>query len=324
VAHTDMLRLLDGTKLPEEAVLGVITIFTVPDKNVDGAVLANEWAREGLDPKLIPDTRRPVNDFQQACRSVETRRAGTNAQGHKTEVKVDEVTNAGDECVYQITRMIRDTTNRVIDHPKAMRVIFNKVSAETNPDSANCIRVEPLDPAHFGAIKGLADRIVQHYDSNRGTVPGQKVRNAVRDYMKILGAENLRRASGGVYFVPMVGADTLKSLARVCETIYPDGDCDFAFFPQPNTKAAAKLIAKHHVLNVQSEADEMMSRISERLKNGTGKVRKDLLTNLMQQRRELGAHRKRYIELLGGEQKLITEKMSMLDEMLENLMERAV
>jgi hypothetical protein len=320
--RADMLRLRDGSELPPDAVLGVITIFTVPDKSVDGGVLTSQWAREGLDPKFIPDVRKPVDDFRQACRRVETRKSGTS-NGHRTEVKVDEVTNQGTVCVYQITRMVRDHTNNVIDHPKAMTLHFNKDDAEADPTSANCVTVIPQDPATFGVLKGLADDILKWYDAHRSEVPGQKVRNAIREVIvQLCGGENLRRQSGGVYFVPKDGADTLASLARVCDNLY-GGDADFSFWPQPNTKAALKMVAKHHVMNVQNDADEMIAKITERVKNG-GKVRKDLLTNLVQRRRELGAHRKKYIDILGTEQKLITEKLEMLDDQLETLMAMAI
>jgi hypothetical protein len=314
---------MDGSKLPPDSVLGFITIFTVPDRPVSGTQLAKLWAREGLDPKMIPEARRPVDDFRQACRAVETRKGGNTANGHKTEIKVDEVTNHGDECVYQITRMVRDMANQVIDHPKAMTLFFNKPRAEVDHSSANCVTVTPQDPATFGALKGLADIITSAYDKNVGkSVPGQKIRNAVRDYLHIVGGTNLRRASGGVYFVPKTGVDTLEALERICDDLYGH-DADFGFYPQPSTKAAAAMVADAHVRNVQSEADEMIARITERLKSN-GKVRKDLLTNLVQRRRELGALRKRYIDLLGGEQKLITEKLSMVDDQLEKLMAQAV
>src|SRR4051812_13215174 len=230
-----MLTLIDGTTLDRDSILGFISLFTVPDNPVPGAKLNRLWTAEGLDAALIPDARKAADVFAQACRQVETRKAGTNP-AHRTEVKVDEVSNGPDERVYQITRMVRDQTNQVIDHPKAMTLALDKPAADGGADAANCIKVIPRDPATFGALKGLADSVVAYYDKNLTTVPGQKIRNAVRDYMKILGAENLRRKSGGVYFVPVSGADTLESLERVLDKLY-EGAADLHFIPQPNTKA---------------------------------------------------------------------------------------
>lgn len=320
----DMLRLRDGSHLDPDHVLGFITIFTVPDKSVLAVDLAKAWAAEALDPALIPEARKPVDDFRTACRKVETRKGGSLVNGHKTEVKVDEVTNQGPECIYQITRMVRDAANQVIDHPKAMTLIFNKPMADSGQTaSGDCIQVKPRDPATFGALKGLADNILQDYDATVGvSVPGQKIRNAVRDTLHGLGAENLRRGSGGVYFVPKDGVDTVESLERVCTGLYGDA-ADFYYAPQVNVKGVQKMVAESHVRNVQDRAEGMLVKISERLKN-PNKVRKDLLTNLMQERRELGAHRRRYIEMLGQRQKLVTETMTMVDESLERLMEQAV
>lgn len=317
-----MLRLLDGTELAEDSVLGFITIFTVPDQPVDGVKLTKAWAAEGLDASLIPETRKPVDVFGQACRQVETRRAaGTN--GHRIEVKVDRVVNVTAKCIYQVTRMVTDEQKQVIDHPKAMKVTLDKVGAEQgDPDP---ITVTPLDPSTYHLLQSLAADIVDYYKANQSTVPGTKVRNAIREYMKILGGENLRRKSGGVYFVPKGGGDTLESLERVLDKLY-GGDADLHTIPQPNVKAVKDMVAKHHALNVQSEADAMIARLGERLgeyRTNGNKVRSDLLRNVMQERRELGLQRKRYIQLLGGEQKLIQTKLEMLDDQIEHLMQAA-
>jgi hypothetical protein len=316
-----MLTLIDGTKLKPKDVLGLITLFTVPDEPVPGQKLNRLWQAEGLDPKLIPDVRKAADTFANACREVETRRASAS-NGHQTEVKVDEVYNGPGERIYQVTRMVRDSVNRVIDHPKAMKLVLDKNAADGGAAAVNCIEVHPLDPSTFGALKGLADRILSNYDKNLTTVPGQKVRNALRDYMEILGAENLRGKSGGVYFVPMSGADVLSSLSDVMQALYGDR-ASLTVFPQMKTQAVRDAVAKNHAANVVKECDEMIARIAERLKAG-GKVRKDLLTNLMQQRRELGARRKQYADILGSEQQTLTGHFEVLDEQLEKLMDAAV
>jgi hypothetical protein len=314
------LQLLDGTAIPENLVLGAITLFTVPDEPVDTAKLNRQWASEGLDPKLIPQTRKPSDVFAKACRTVETRRSQTN--GHRAEVKVDEVSDGPDQRVYQVTRLVRDAANQVIDHPKAMTLVLDKHDADAGQAGADCIAVIPRDPSTFGALKGMADRIIDTYDKWGTKVPGEKVRNAVRDSILLLGGENLRRKSGGVYFVPASGFDTLASLERVLDTMY-GGDADLHMIPQPKTQAVIDMIEKHHALNVIKECDEMIARITDRLKT-SGKVRRDLLTNLIQQRRELGARRKQYAELLGQESKKLVAHFSLLDDQIERLMEAAV
>lgn len=316
---SDMLTLMDGSKLPRDQVLGVITISTVPDEFVSGAKLSKLWAAEGLDPKLIPKTRKPVDTFSQACRKVETRRGTAN--GRQVEVKVDEVEKEGPSCIYQITRMERDKTNHVIVHTNAMTLVLDKVKAEAgDPDPIDVI---PQDKTTFGELKGLADNIIAWYKKNLAMVPGQKIRNALRDYMEILGAENLRRKSGGVYFVPTSGVDTLESLQRVLEALY-GGNADLDIFAQPKTKFVAKMLEKHHALNVKGECDDLIARISTRLKASSNKVRKDLLTNIMQERRELGARRKQMAEILGHEIKELNGHFEVLDEQIENLMGAAL
>lgn len=318
-----MLTLMDGSKLKPKQVLGFITIQTIPEAPVSGTKLKKLWAAEGLDPKLIPDVRRPTDVFAQACRSVEGKR-GTAA--NPSEVKVDEVSNDADFRIYQITRLVRDQNKRVIDHPKAMRLVLDKGGADGGAKAADCIDVQPLDKTTFGELAGLADAVLDYYNKNLTTVPGQKIRNALRDYMKLLGGENMRRGSGGVYFVPSSGSDTLEALNRVVETLYR-GKADLHFWPQPNTAACQQMLARHHASNVVAECDEMIAKLTERLKsvgNGRQKVRKDFMTNMMQQRRELGARRKQYAAILGEEVKTLAGHFDTLDDQIEKLMEASI
>jgi hypothetical protein len=128
--------------------------------------------------------------FRSACRSVETRRH--TAATKRVEVKVDEVLHNAKECVYQITRLVRDEANAVIEHPKAMTLAFDKALGKTHRARARGLRRAPRargrDPH---ALQG------EHQDDPAQGDPRRGARAAAE-----LGAQNLRRKSGGVYFVP--------------------------------------------------------------------------------------------------------------------------
>lgn len=319
----DLVAVPHGT-IDQRDLLGTITIFTVPDKPVKGSKLTRLWASEGLDPALIPESRQPVHVFQGACREVATKRGGAvGSNGHRTEVKVDEVYENGDECVYQITRLVRDAANQVIDHPKAMTLVFDKALAQAEIDGgkADPITCTPRDPESYGQLKGLEDRVRQDYHRNLSNVPGQKVRNATRDYMTLLGATPMRK-SGGVYFVPIAGYQTLQSIERVLDKLYGD-DARFDTYPMMSTSSARDKLRDHHAVHVVEDAEALMARIVNRLKDG-GTIRKDFSTNILQARRELGARRKQYVELLGTETEKVNDHLEILDEQVEKLMAASV
>lgn len=301
------LLAMKGGMLPKDSVLGGIVFSRIPDANVSADALMRAWASEGLDPALLPDSRRPVHDFQLACRSVQSRR--TDASPTKDEVKVDEVYEDHARCVYQVTRLIRDRGQEVIDHEKAMRVIFDKTGA------ADPILVEPLERSHYGALKGLEDRIREFYAQNAGKVPGSKVRGAVREMFKRAHAEKLRDS---VYFVPIEHYEIVESLTSVIEAMFDDGS--MYALAVPNTKAAQKMVEDSHVANVRNDAEQMVAEIANRLTN-SGKPRMDFFTNKVKARRDLTERTERYVSLLGREASDVKNVLSTLDEQMERLME---
>lgn len=297
-------------ELPDELLLGYLTIFTVPDQPVTASKLTRVWAANGLDMGLIPRQRQPVNTFENACRSVETRRR-TNDQ--QVEVKVDRVMEDRDESVYQITRMVRDTVGQVIEHPKAMRVTFDKIDQS--------ITVDELEHDAYKALGGLEEAIRERYDQLADKVPGQKIRAAVRAYMKQMGATNVRRKAGGVYFVAKAHKPTLDGLADALETLF-GGEADLHTIAYANGDGEREMLEKHYKLTAGDALDEQIGRIATRLKKG-GQVRMDMVTNVIQERRLLGQQAKQMTEILGDEQALIREKLGMLDEQIEKLMDMA-
>ena len=146
--------------------LGKLVTSSLTDDFIPGPHLVRTWAKHGLDVTDLPDQRSSLHNFQSACRSVETRRKA----GGGVEVKVDEVVNDSRECVYQITRMVRDKALKVIEHPKAMTIAFDK-KLET-------LSVRELED--YDVLRQLEDDVRTHYAKNAKAIPGQKIRNSVR------------------------------------------------------------------------------------------------------------------------------------------------
>lgn len=312
-----------GKTLKNVKTLGSLVTFTFPDESKNGPRVVREWAKAGLDVTLLPDQRHGFHIFQSACRSVETRRSN----GHDVEIKVDEVLNDGDECVYQITRMVRDKANRLIEHPKAMTIAFEK--------STDTITVKELED--YDALRGLEEGIREHYKKNAKNIPGQKFRNAVRDQLLRVGAQNLRRKAGGLYFVPaeyrmkangsekkLPTGPVLDGLAQVLDSLYGER-ADFYTIPLVNDESAQEMVRKHFTINVCEQAREAMEKALQRVRKGKGDrpVRSDLVANLWNERRKIAGAVEQFDSLVNLERGEIDKNLADLDDALAQLGELA-
>lgn len=311
----DMLAVKNGS-VTKDMLLGVMAMYAVPDRPVDGSALRAEWTREGLDTGLVPEARQPVHVFMEACRSVATGKRGVPSANRVTEINADLVTHDQAECVYQITRLVRDAAAGVIDHPKAMTLRFDKTTTDIT-----CI---PRDPESYQALAELEDRVRDHFNSNATRVPGNKVRNAVRETLIKSGGTNLRGKSGGVYFVPVAGNDTIEAMQRVLGALYGD-DAYIHVIPWLNTEATQRIVKRHHVADVKARCEEMVAEIHNRLHNGkTPKVRKDFVANKMNDRMSLKRHAQEFEKLLGNQLDETREAISLLDDQIDKLLDATV
>src|SRR3954465_7404954 len=178
--------------IPAELCAGVLVTTSVPDRAVDGEQLRTLLLAHGLDDQLVPERKKinEVHAFQNACRSVETRR-GSKAKGRTTTVAVGEVVTNATESVYQITAEVRDEKELVIEHPKAMRIRYQKAHAAA-------IVVDDLEPAYAEALRPLADMIQLRFDAMRGRLTGAKVREILRAQFRGMHAP---RWANATYFV---------------------------------------------------------------------------------------------------------------------------
>jgi hypothetical protein len=308
----------------DKHMLGRLATYTLPDEGVNGTTLVRIWHQHGLDVNDLPKVRQPVHVFQMACRSVEDRRAA-NGGSKQVEVQVDQVYEDAKECVYQITRMVRDKANKVIEHPKAMRVTFNKDFAT--------IDVEALED--YDALRGLEEQIRKHFEKNGKKIPGQKVRNAVRDQLLRLGAQNVRRKAGGLYFVPKeyrVGdageteptKPVLDGLKGALTDAYGER-ADFYMIPVASDEGMKEMVRKHFTINVNEAAAELTQKALNRVRTGKGErgVRSDLLANLYNERRRLAASVRDFNGLVKLEQKEIKANLKDLDDALAKLQDLA-
>lgn len=310
------------TKLTQ---LGVAATYSHPDDPVPASKLMRSIAKHELDEFVdaFPGTRTGTDIFRSACRSVETRRKN----GVTVEIKVDEVTHDSNECVYQVTRMVRDHANKLIEHPKAMTLVYSKAT-ET-------IDVRKLED--YKELTGVEEAIREDFERNtKGkTIAGQKVRNGIRDVMHRLGGQNLRRKAGGLYFIPdtyrvptshgrtkqMPTGPKLDGLADMLHDIYGDR-ADFYVIPLPSTKDMKAMVSKHFHLNVRNASDDLLVKITQRVAAG-GTPRPEFVSNIVNDYRKLTASIAQFDDIVGVERSEIGKNLKDLEAQLGVLQQLA-
>lgn len=308
-----------SSEIPEENLRGYITFFSMPDDPVPADELIREALKNGLDDKYLPDLREPVHVFQSACASVASR----NGNGHgRVEVRSDEVENSPDQCSYQITRVVWDLDNHVIEHEKALRLEFSK-----KDQAVRSVRLDHFDPA----LEDLENQVREHYEANMSTIPGSKIRNMVRDVLRRCGGIGLRRNAGGVYFVPttMPGTATraggkrtkplLDGLSGMLEGLYQDRG-DLWTVPCMAGDAEDAMIKRHATLNIVQEARRISQKAFQRLQtSGDRKVRDDFAANLANDRRTIMQLMAHFEELVGLNKQDVEASLKELDSAIQQI-----
>lgn len=297
---------------------GFLVTTGVSDNPIDGAVLKRAMLAENLPTNLIPDVPSEVDAFMRACSSVATKRK----KGEKlaTRVTVGRVKEDVTECVYQLTIERVDKAHRVIDHPQAMLAVYDKAAAP-----GQSISFEPSDPAKHATIDPAdADRleraIREHFDAERGRLPGSKVRAILRQSFRDMHATRWS-TTNSVFFVPPEHSDALDAMKRILTAVYGTG-FEYDKAELRDSRENMQAIAAKHEASVREEAEKMMESLRDRLQDPAN-VRKGTLEKFMTQRAEIKALQERMDALLGREQQVAKAALSLVDVQLAALTERA-
>lgn len=304
----NLVAVTPGGNITMDMIIGFYAMTQVPNAPVSAAKLRRLWMMEGLEEKLVPKQRRAVDVFMAACRSVESRRTESD---RTHEIKVDRVMETPEECVYQVTQLVRDRDHKVIEHPKAMRIVYDQGTGE--------IRDEPLDDKKlYKELSGMADAIREHFEKNTSKVPGSKVRQAIRTTLAEQHATMIQNK--GVFFVPKAGKMTLDSIKNVIDELYGEsGIAEIHLIPCANDEGERAMVARHFQANVGDNIDTLLAEISQRLKSEQP-LRKDRKASLVGERQRIGQAYDRYRDLLDDKLSVVMEKMRLLDEGLESLL----
>lgn len=300
--------------------LGFLTWFSIPDEAISLRKLKASLAMFGLSPTLAPTDTKAINTFKRAMREQE----GRHKNGTITETDVAPIDETPEVCVYQVTRLERDLQERVINYPKALRVIFIK----SGNDAGN-IEFEPLDGVPRTEVMPMMSAIQEFYDRNGAKVTGARVRAVVRNYLKNepdeqrnregLSGENLRGKAGGIYFIPAKHEDQLKSLAAMLNEAYK-GKAYLHAVPMADSASEREIVRRHHNANAMAEAREMMTDLRGLLADDRERAaRSDVVAHKWAQFQTLRRRLGQYKEILQDEQDEMLQDMDILKKQLDRL-----
>lgn len=308
-----------ATHAATDATMGNLVTSTHPDEPKNATTVIRAWAAAGLNPDDLPDVRTATDVFMAACRSVETPKRAAGAE----QVVVNRVKLDSEVCVYQLTRLVRDTGVEEITHHESMTLRFTKRDEQ----------ITVVEMEDYASLQGLEADVRAHYARHPKDIPGPKIRNAVRTLIERIGGQNLRRKAGGLYFVPLthrthdaqgrpVDVDNqpvLDGLKAFFEAMW-NGRGDFYTIPLQSADAHQEMVAKHFSLNVNKALEETRDAAIQRARQGKGRgVQQTLLTRLYNDRRKYVQQIETFEQLVSLEKSDITANLRDLDKALADL-----
>jgi hypothetical protein len=245
--------------------LGFITWFSVPDEQVSLRTLKRQLILHGLPRELAPKDAKALHAFQRGVVALDGKHRYTDQDGTERirEATVDMVAQTPEDIVYQVALTVRDLEERIVEYPKALRVIFNKQTEEIKFNSLGEVRQRR-------ELFSIQEYITRFVESNASKVTGARVRAVVRNFLQNepdeergiqgLSGENLRGRAGGVYFIPPQHRTLLEQLAEMLDSLYKR-KAYLHFVPMADGASERQIIARHHLGNAVEELEEAIAEV---------------------------------------------------------------
>jgi hypothetical protein len=320
---------VSGT-VTEDQLIGSYFWSSIPEDSIAIRKVKKAFAAAGLDESLLPTERRPEHVAMQACRSVE--RVVSN--GHREEIRYQQVDRTNEFWIGQITRHVQDKENRVIEHPKALRVMY---SFEHDK-----LLFQALDETKMEDVVPIVREIQAHFDANGQRIAGHNLRTILRHYVEAAGAEKVSKR-GGVYFLARENklsagnklrahhgeviehAEFLAKFEAALVGIYGD-TADFHRLRCINDEGEREFLKKKFVENCAEDLKEYRDNLIELLATKDERkrgFRTDLRARLVEQRAELDQRRAKFADILGETLSELDRDMKLADQALVRFINEA-
>lgn len=330
-ATTSLVAVTPGGPVTDDMLAGAYFWYSIREDMIPLSRVRKAFREAGLDDTRLPKERRPEHVAQEACRKVE----GVTANGHREEIRAEQVMRDPDFLIYQITRHVQDKANRVIEHPKALRVVFDFATGT--------LTFEPLEGSTRADVQKLIDEISANFDANSTRVPGHKLRTILRHYVEAAGAENMRGDSGGVYFfakqnpIPswsklhdhhgdsIDGFAFIGQIKALLDEIYGSAP-NFHHIPCINDAGQREFLRRKFIENCADDLKEFRDECVELVKSKDQRqrgFRGELRTRLVERRKELDLRRQKFADILGETLDELERDMDLGDKALAKFLTEA-
>ena len=331
--RSNLVAVTPGGEITTDMLAGWYLLFSIGEQPVPLSRVRKAFKDNGLDPDRLPKERRPEHVMMDAC----TKAQRVSQNGHREEIRAQMVDRNEHFVIYQMTRHVHDKENRVIEHPKALRVIFS-----FEDDS---LSFEPLDGAGMVDVQALADEIQLYYNEHQSKMPGRSVRTYIRHYIEDAGGERIR---DGAYFIAKThklvgdgkkvtalrefhgdtidGASFVESVKGALGQIFQTNTPDVHDIPCVNDEGQRAFLKRKFMENCAEDLkefrDDCMELIGGKDERKRG-FRSDKRSGMVERRAEMDARRAKFAEILGETLEELDRDMKLADRALAKFLTEA-
>lgn len=324
----NLVAMTPGGAVTEEMLVGWYLIYSIKEQSIPLLKVHKAFKDHGLDVSRLPKVRRPEHVMQDACTNSER----VTSNGVRKEIRAQQVGRTDDFLIYQMTRHVHDMENKVIEHPKALRVLFSFADGS--------LSFEALDGGTMADVQDLADEIKGYYEANLTQLPGRGLRTIIRHYIEAAGGEFIR---DGAYFLTKTtrltqnsklrehhgeaidGAEFIAGIQGALRQIYKT-EPEFHPIPCINDEGQREFLKRKFLENCAEDLKEYRDECLELVASKGDRVRAfrtDKRAAMVERRKEIAARRDKFAEVLGEELNEIERDMRLADRALAKFLQEA-
>jgi len=231
-----------------DKVIGYLTWFDCENAKITPTDLKALFTQYGLDDKYLPQSIKPKNAFQKACRKAQTKNGASDDRRSVVKLIVDGM----EKTIYGVVDLNVHQKQETISPDFSDKVWFEKSGWAVNYENGH---------PTCKAIKQLYTQLCGEYTTRDIS------RMIVRAVDKLCSVQ-LRKA-GIVYFVPAQMTNTLQALQSVVNSI---GSCDMKVFAIGNghgNSLGVEKEARHQINDKIAAIKAEISDLRESIESGT-------------------------------------------------------
>jgi hypothetical protein len=220
--------------LPNEYFLGQIISFTITEADIDLDQMRDELTTRNLKTTTLKKRLRPIDAFKKACNDVATKFSRDGQEQHSLLVRpVGQDAAESHRHVIFERAVFKAGSKRRVEHETIWKLRYNRGERLRDGTVLNdfleveeqfsTVDLSAEETAWIAAMIGGGDALKARFAHYSTHLDSHGVRSFVREYLKMLGAVNVKfqggGGGGGLYFVAQQHVDELRDLAEFVRSI---------------------------------------------------------------------------------------------------------